>query len=125
MLTLDVLGVGYFYHLAYYVGVFCCNVVILVQVVGKVVEMGNASLRYHLPIAHTHRYLVGLLKLPIEEFVLLLPRLIKQRRRKRDSVEIILLKRRSGCGCGNREFAQTQNYTLASQGVTVTERCVN
>lgn len=33
--------------------------------------------------------------------------------------------RRSGCGCGNREFAQTQNYTLASQGVTVTERCVN
>lgn len=33
---------------------------------------------------------------------------------------------RRGCGCGNnREFAQTQNYTLASQGVTVTERCKN
>lgn len=34
---------------------------------------------------------------------------------------------RSGgcCGGGNREFAQTQNYTLASQGVTVTERCIN
>lgn len=29
------------------------------------------------------------------------------------------------CGGGNREFAQTQNYTLASQGVTVTERCIN
>lgn len=33
--------------------------------------------------------------------------------------------RRNGCGCGNREFAQTQTYTLASQGVTVTEKCVN
>jgi hypothetical protein len=30
-----------------------------------------------------------------------------------------------GCGCGNREFAQTQTYNLASQGVTVTERCRN
>lgn len=33
--------------------------------------------------------------------------------------------RSCGCGCGNREFAQTQNYTLASQGVTVTEKCIN
>jgi outer membrane murein-binding lipoprotein Lpp len=34
--------------------------------------------------------------------------------------------RSSGCGCGNnRVFEQTQNYTLASQGVTVTERCGN
>lgn len=33
---------------------------------------------------------------------------------------------RRGCGCGgNREFAQTQTYNLASQGVTVTERCRN
>lgn len=33
---------------------------------------------------------------------------------------------RRGCGCGgNREFAQTQAYNLASQGVTVTERCRN
>ena len=31
-----------------------------------------------------------------------------------------------GRGCGNnRVFEQTQNYTLASQGVTVTERCGN
>jgi hypothetical protein len=28
-------------------------------------------------------------------------------------------------GCGNREFEQVQNYTLASTGVTVTERCQN
>lgn len=38
---------------------------------------------------------------------------------------------RSGCGCGscgnngNREFAQTQTYNLASQAVTVTEKCRN
>lgn len=31
----------------------------------------------------------------------------------------------SGCGRNNRVFEQTQNYTLASQGVTVTERCGN
>lgn len=30
-----------------------------------------------------------------------------------------------GCGRNNRVFEQTQNYTLASQGVTVTERCGN
>lgn len=29
------------------------------------------------------------------------------------------------CGCGNREFQQTQTYNLASQGVTVTETCRN
>ena len=34
-------------------------------------------------------------------------------------------RRGCGCGCGNREFAQTQTYNLASQGVTVTERCRN
>ena len=28
-------------------------------------------------------------------------------------------------GCGNREFVQTQDYTLASTGVQVTERCRN
>jgi hypothetical protein len=31
----------------------------------------------------------------------------------------------SCCGRNNRVFEQTQNYTLASQGVTVTERCGN
>lgn len=33
--------------------------------------------------------------------------------------------RRSGCGCGNREFRQTSTYNLASTNVTVDETCRN
>ena len=33
--------------------------------------------------------------------------------------------RRSGCGCGNREFKQTSTYNLASTNVTVDETCRN
>lgn len=33
--------------------------------------------------------------------------------------------RRSGCGCGNREFRQSSTYNLASTQVTVDETCRN
>ena len=39
--------------------------------------------------------------------------------------QVLFQGRRSGCGCGNREFKQTSTYNLASTNVTVDEFCRN
>ena len=63
----------YLSHAGYDVGVLCRHVIILMYIGGKVVEMGHTFLHYHLPVAHTEAYLVGLVKFPVQVFMSLLP----------------------------------------------------
>ena len=37
--------------------------------------------------------------------------------------QVLFQRGRSGCGCGNREFRQSQTYNLASTTVTVDDTC--
>ena len=54
------------HHLVDYLWICLCHVFIFVKVGRKVVKMWYTTDNNELPISHTHAYLIGLSKLPIE-----------------------------------------------------------
>ena len=78
------------YKLSNYVRMRSTHVVILVQVGGEVVQAWLALHHYQLPVATTHGYLVGLVELPVEVFVLQLLGIVAEKCRSNGkSVEAI------------------------------------
>ena len=71
-LAVCVLAMNDVHHLGYDGWVLSGEVGVLVNVSGEVVEIGCTTLDHQLPVAHAQGHHIGLVKLPVEEVVLLL-----------------------------------------------------
>ena len=60
---------------------FCRHIVVFVNIRSQVVEVRLAFYYYHLPVALSHANLVGLMKFPVEVFVVLLLGILAQKGR--------------------------------------------
>ncbi len=67
MLSID--DIHHFFH---NIGMFCCHIMVFMEVSRKIIQMRYAFNNHHFPISYPDAELVSLMELPIQKIMLLL-----------------------------------------------------